>query len=104
MGQVHHQIDQNVKCIITMRIEAISFQIFRFRYINILREIIKNNFPFSPEFGHHFLFYLSASQDALLAKSLTLPKGGNSAVRRARGEKFVSDNSKCIRPLKGLGG
>jgi hypothetical protein len=27
-SQVHHQIDQNVKCIIIMRIEAISFQIY----------------------------------------------------------------------------
>ena len=34
-SQVHHQIDQNVKCIIIMRIEAISFQ-KNVRYINIL--------------------------------------------------------------------
>jgi hypothetical protein len=27
-SQVHHQSDQNVKCIIIMRIEAISFQIY----------------------------------------------------------------------------
>jgi hypothetical protein len=27
-SQVHHQIDQNVNCIIIMRIEAISFQIY----------------------------------------------------------------------------
>jgi hypothetical protein len=27
-SQVHHQIDQNVKCLIIMRIEAISFQIY----------------------------------------------------------------------------
>jgi hypothetical protein len=27
-SQVHHKIDQNVKCIIIMRIEAISFQIY----------------------------------------------------------------------------
>jgi hypothetical protein len=27
-SQVNHQIDQNVKCIIIMRIEAISFQIY----------------------------------------------------------------------------
>jgi hypothetical protein len=45
-SQVHLQTDQNVKCMIIMRIEAISFQIY-----NILSEIIENNFPFSPEFG-----------------------------------------------------
>jgi hypothetical protein len=28
LGTVHHQIDQNVKCIIIMRIEVISFQIY----------------------------------------------------------------------------
>jgi hypothetical protein len=27
-SQVHYQTDQNVKCIIIMRIEAISFQIY----------------------------------------------------------------------------
>jgi hypothetical protein len=32
------------------------------------------------------------------------PKKEISTVRRARGEKFVSDNSKCIRPSKGVGG
>ena len=66
--QVHHQMDQNVKCIIIMRIEAISFQIY-----NIHREIIENNFPFPPEFGRpnwHPFFVIGASQDALLAKSL----------------------------------
>jgi hypothetical protein len=47
---------------IIMRIEAILFQIY-FRYINILREIIENNFPFPPEFGHPF-FVVGASQDA----------------------------------------
>ena len=28
-----------------------KLKLFRFRYINILKEIIENNFPFSPEFG-----------------------------------------------------
>ena len=32
-------------------------------HFNILREIIENNFPFRPEFGHP-LFILGASQDA----------------------------------------
>jgi hypothetical protein len=38
-------------------------KLFRFRYINILREIIENNFTFPPEFGRPF-FVLGASQDA----------------------------------------
>ena len=38
-------------------------KLFCFRYINILREIIENNFPFSREFGRPF-FVLWASQDA----------------------------------------
>ena len=67
-SQVHHQIDQNVKCIIIMRIEAISFQIYY-----ILREIVENNFPFPPGIwaskGVHFVVL---RLDALLAKSLTV--------------------------------
>ena len=55
-----------------MRIEAILFQI----YINILREIIENNFAFPQNLGvqRRPFFVLGASQDALLAKSL--PRGG----------------------------
>jgi hypothetical protein len=71
-SQVHHQTDQNVKCIIIIGIEAISFQIYLF---NILREIIENNFPFPPEFGRPkaSIFCsrgVSGRLDALLAKSL----------------------------------
>ena len=73
-SQVHHIIDQNVKCMIIIRIEAISFQIY-FRYINILREIIENNFPFPPEFGRPKASIFCSRGvpgrlDALLAKSL----------------------------------
>jgi hypothetical protein len=50
-------------------------KLFRFRYINILREIIENNFPFPPEFGRPkaSIFCsrgVSGRLDALLAKSL----------------------------------
>jgi hypothetical protein len=49
-------------------------KLFRFKYINILREIIENNqFIFSPEFGRtkaSIFCSIGASQDALLAKSL----------------------------------
>jgi hypothetical protein len=50
-------------------------QLFRFRYINILREIIENNFPFSPEFGHPKASIFCSRGvpgclDALMAKSL----------------------------------
>jgi hypothetical protein len=67
-SQVHHQIDQN-KCII------IELKLFRFSYINILREIIENNFPFSPEFGRPKVYIfcsrgIPGRLDALLAKSL----------------------------------
>jgi hypothetical protein len=67
-SQVHHQTDQNVKCIIIIGIEAISFQIY---------VIIENNFPFPPEFGRPkaSIFCsrgISGRLDALLAKSLLL--------------------------------
>jgi hypothetical protein len=53
-----------------MRFEAISFQIY-----NLLREIIENNFPFSPEFGRPKASIFCSRGvpgrlDALLAKSL----------------------------------
>jgi hypothetical protein len=62
-----------------MRIEAISFQTY-FLGINILREIIENNFPFLPEFGHpKASIFRSRSVpgrlDALLAKSLVSSEG-----------------------------
>ena len=51
------------------------YYIFRFRYINILWEIIENNFPFSPEFGRPKASIFRSRGvpgrlDALLAKSL----------------------------------
>ena len=71
-SQVHLQTDQNVKCMIIMRIEAISFQIY-----NILKEIIENNFPFSSEFGRPKASIFCSRGvpgrlDALLAKSLVI--------------------------------
>jgi hypothetical protein len=50
-------------------------KLFRFRYINILREIIENNFPFPPEFGRPKASIFRSRGvpgrlDALLAKSL----------------------------------
>ena len=73
-SQVHHQSDQNVKCIIIiMRIEAISFQI----YIKILREIIENKFPFPPEFGRPkaSIFHSRDVPGCPLAKSLISTDG-----------------------------
>jgi hypothetical protein len=53
-------------------------KLFRFRYINILREIIENNFPFPPEFERPKASIFRSSPravpgrlDALLAKSQT---------------------------------
>jgi hypothetical protein len=62
-SQVHHQIYQNVKCQ------------NRFGYIDILREIIENNYPFPPEFGRPKASTFRSRGvpgrlDALLAKSL----------------------------------
>ena len=50
-------------------------KLFRFRYINILRELIENNFPFSPEFGRPKASIFCSRGvpgrlDVLLAKSL----------------------------------
>ena len=46
----------------------------RFRYINILREIIENNFPFPQNLGvqRRPFFVLGGRLDALLAKSLPI--------------------------------
>ena len=70
-SQVHRQIDQNVKCIIIMRIEA-----FRFGYANILRESLKIISLFPPSFGRPKASTFCSRGvpgrlDALLAKSLT---------------------------------
>jgi hypothetical protein len=54
-SQVHHQIDQNVKCIIIMRNEAISFQI----YLIYLGKSLKIIYLFPRIWaykGVHFLF------------------------------------------------
>jgi hypothetical protein len=55
-----------------------ELKLFRFRYINILREIIDNNFPFPPEFGRPKASIFRSRGvpgrlDALLAKSLHTP-------------------------------
>ena len=52
-------------------------KLFRFGYINILREIIENNFPFPLEFGRPKASIFRSRGvpgrlDALLAKSLTV--------------------------------
>jgi hypothetical protein len=52
-NQVHHQIDQNVKCIIIMRIDANSFRTYTLRV-----------FPQNLGFQTRPLFVLGASQDA----------------------------------------
>ena len=63
-------------------------KLFPFRYINILRELIENNFPFSPEFGRPKASIFCSRGvpgrlDALLAKNLY--RGTRAAVRKSEG-------------------